>query len=217
MPREILGVVPDIDLDAYLARIGYHGTLEPDLQTLTALHAAHVTAVPFENLDILLGRTISLDLKAVQTKIVAGRRGGYCFEQNTLFQAVLERIGFRVTPLAARVRGDRLQQRRADAAAAPGGQHADVDPRAAGADGLAVAGELRHAGRLAVDVGEEVDVVELLGADQHLLLEVGGIVGADRVVDRDPALELVDPRHVPDLDLHRPMVAGPASRRSPRA
>jgi N-hydroxyarylamine O-acetyltransferase len=96
--------VPGIDLDAYLARIGYRGSLEPDRPTLTALHAAHVTAVPFENLDILLGRTISLELEALQAKIVEGRRGGYCFEQNTLFQGVLERIGFRVTPLAARVR-----------------------------------------------------------------------------------------------------------------
>ena len=94
----------DIDLDAYLARIDYGGSREASLDTLTALHAAHVTAVPFENLDILLGRTISLDLAALQAKIVAGRRGGYCFEQNTLFQAVLERLGFRVVPLAARVR-----------------------------------------------------------------------------------------------------------------
>lgn len=94
----------DIDLDAYLARIDYGGPRQPSLETLTALHAAHVTAVPFENLDILLGRTLSLDLAALQAKIVAGRRGGYCFEQNTLFQAVLERLGFRVVPLAARVR-----------------------------------------------------------------------------------------------------------------
>jgi N-hydroxyarylamine O-acetyltransferase len=96
--------VSDIDLDAYLARIGYGGGSEPDLRTLTALHAAHVAAVPFENLDILLGRGISLELEALQAKIVGGRRGGYCFEQNTLFQAVLQRLGYRVVPLAARVR-----------------------------------------------------------------------------------------------------------------
>ena len=101
---EILERVPDIDLDAYLARIGYRGAPRPDLQTLTELHVAHVTAVPFENLDILLGRGISLDPDALQAKIVNGRRGGYCFEQNTLFQAVLERVGFRLVPLAARVR-----------------------------------------------------------------------------------------------------------------
>jgi N-hydroxyarylamine O-acetyltransferase len=96
--------VPEIDLDAYLARIGYRGRLEPDLRTLTALHAAHVTAVPFENLDILLGRRISLELPALQAKIVEGGRGGYCFELNTLFQGVLDRLGFHATPLAARVR-----------------------------------------------------------------------------------------------------------------
>ena len=94
----------ELDLDAYLARIGHGGSCEPSLGTLTALHAAHVTAIPFENLDILLGRTISLDLADLQAKIVAGRRGGYCFEQNALFLAVLERLGFRVVPLAARVR-----------------------------------------------------------------------------------------------------------------
>jgi N-hydroxyarylamine O-acetyltransferase len=96
--------VPGIDLDAYLARVGYRATPRADRQTLTALHAAHVTAVPFENLDILLGRAISLDLEALQAKIVKGRRGGYCFEQNTLFLAVLRRLGFEVTSLAARVR-----------------------------------------------------------------------------------------------------------------
>jgi N-hydroxyarylamine O-acetyltransferase len=94
----------DFDIDAYLARVAYEGPREPTLETLTALHAAHVTAIAFENLDILLGRAISLELDALQAKLVAGRRGGYCFEQNTLFQAVLERLGFRVTPLTARVR-----------------------------------------------------------------------------------------------------------------
>jgi N-hydroxyarylamine O-acetyltransferase len=96
--------MPEIDLDAYLARIAYGGSREPSASALAALHEAHVTAVPFENLDILLGRSISLDLDALQAKLVAARRGGYCFEQNTLFRAVLERLGFRVTSLAARVR-----------------------------------------------------------------------------------------------------------------
>jgi N-hydroxyarylamine O-acetyltransferase len=64
-----------------------------------------VGAIPFENLDILLGRQISLDLAALQLKLVGGRRGGYCFEQNTLFRAALEALGFAVTSLAARVRG----------------------------------------------------------------------------------------------------------------
>jgi N-hydroxyarylamine O-acetyltransferase len=93
-----------LDLRAYLARTGYDGPLEPSVAALEGLHQAHVAAIPFENLDILLGRPIRLDLDSLQAKLVAGRRGGYCFEQNTLFQAVLAEMGFRVTALAARVR-----------------------------------------------------------------------------------------------------------------
>src|SRR5262245_42213718 len=92
------------DLDAYLARTGYTGGLAPTRDTLERLHLAHATHVPFENLDILLSRPIRLDLDGLQAKLVRDRRGGYCFEQNTLFAAALERIGFRVTRLAARVR-----------------------------------------------------------------------------------------------------------------
>jgi N-hydroxyarylamine O-acetyltransferase len=92
-----------LDLRAYLARIGYAGDLAPTLGTLRGLHLAHATTIPFENLDILLGRSIELEIAKVQAKLVAGRRGGYCFEQNTLFAAVLEAIGFDVTRLGARV------------------------------------------------------------------------------------------------------------------
>ncbi|MFD5370470.1 MULTISPECIES: arylamine N-acetyltransferase [unclassified Streptomyces] len=98
----------ELDLDAYLARIGYEterdGELAPDLRTLTALHRAHVRAVPFENLDVALGRPVPLDLKSLQAKLVERRRGGYCYEQNSLFAAVLERIGFTVTARGARNR-----------------------------------------------------------------------------------------------------------------
>ena len=94
----------DLRLDAYLSRIGYRGAFEPDVETLHRLHRAHALTIPFENLDILLERPIRLDLESLQSKLVDGRRGGYCFEHNSLFQAVLEAIGFRVTPLAARVR-----------------------------------------------------------------------------------------------------------------
>ncbi|MFE4309615.1 MULTISPECIES: arylamine N-acetyltransferase [unclassified Streptomyces] len=98
----------ELDLDAYLARIGYEaerdGELTPDLRTLTALHRAHVRAVPFENLDVALGRPVPLDLKSLQAKLVERRRGGYCYEQNSLFAAVLERIGFTVTGRGARNR-----------------------------------------------------------------------------------------------------------------
>src|SRR6516225_7679709 len=93
-----------IDLAAYFERIAYAGDRMPSRATLDALHLAHATHIPFENLDILLGRPIRLDLASLQAKLVHGRRGGYCFEQNRLFAAVLETLGFAVTPLAARVR-----------------------------------------------------------------------------------------------------------------
>jgi N-hydroxyarylamine O-acetyltransferase len=93
------------DLDAYLERTGYAGLRAASLQALRGLHEAHAGAIPFENLDILLGHPIRLDLPALHAKLVAGRRGGYCFEQNTLFRAALEALGFEVTSLAARVRG----------------------------------------------------------------------------------------------------------------
>jgi N-hydroxyarylamine O-acetyltransferase len=93
-----------LDLEAYLRRVGYSGELRPTLAVLDALHLAHSTQVPFENLDIQVGRPIRIDLESVQAKLVHGRRGGYCFEQNTLFAAVLEHLGFQLTPLLARVR-----------------------------------------------------------------------------------------------------------------
>ena len=93
-----------LNLPAYLRRIGYAGDLAPTRATLDAIHLAHATSIPFENLDVLLGVPIRLDLASLQAKLVAGRRGGYCFEQNALFAAVLEHLGFTVTRLAARVR-----------------------------------------------------------------------------------------------------------------
>ena len=91
------------DLDAYLARIGFDGPREPTLDVLRALHRLHPGAIPFENLDPLLGRPVPLDLAALQAKLVGARRGGYCFEQNALFRAALTALGFAVTPLIARV------------------------------------------------------------------------------------------------------------------
>ena len=91
-------------LDKYLARIGHVGPLRPDLATLSSLHAAHVDAIPFEGIDPLLGLPVMLDLQAVQAKLIEGKRGGYCYEQNTIFQAALKEIGFHVTGLGARVR-----------------------------------------------------------------------------------------------------------------
>jgi N-hydroxyarylamine O-acetyltransferase len=97
-------MVAEVDLDAYFGRIGYDGPRAPTLATLRAIHALHPAAIPFENLDPLLGRPVSLELAAVQHKLVGSRRGGYCFEHNTLFAAVLDALGFTVTRLGARVR-----------------------------------------------------------------------------------------------------------------
>ncbi len=91
------------DLDAYLARVGWRGSLEPTLETLTGLTRAHITRIPFENVDVLLGRGIRIDLDSIASKLVAAGRGGYCFEHGTLFQAVLEQLGFTLTAHAARV------------------------------------------------------------------------------------------------------------------
>jgi N-hydroxyarylamine O-acetyltransferase len=93
-----------IDLDAYFRRIEYTGDRQANVKTLTDLHLAHATHIPFENLDVMLKRSIPIDLESIQAKLVLGRRGGYCFEQNFLFAAVLDQLGFPVTLLAARVR-----------------------------------------------------------------------------------------------------------------
>jgi N-hydroxyarylamine O-acetyltransferase len=91
------------DLAKYFARIGYDGPREATLDTLRALQALHPGAITFENLDPLLGRRVHLDLAALQQKLIANGRGGYCFEQNGLFAAVLESLDFRFTTLGARV------------------------------------------------------------------------------------------------------------------
>jgi len=98
-----------MDLDAYIARIGYTGSRAPTLDTLHAITKAHATSIPFENLDVLLGRPIDLELEKVFDKLVTRKRGGYCFEQNTLFLYVLESLGFAVEPLSARVRLNRAR------------------------------------------------------------------------------------------------------------
>lgn len=93
-----------LDLAAYLHRIGYAQPLYASAQTLRGLHRAHVATIAFENLDVVLGRGVAVDLESVQAKLVQRLRGGYCFEHNLLFAAVLERAGFAVTRLAGRVR-----------------------------------------------------------------------------------------------------------------
>ncbi|MBB1242408.1 arylamine N-acetyltransferase [Streptomyces durbertensis] len=94
----------ELDLNAYLDRVGYTGEHAPTTAALHELHRRHVTTIPFENLEIQLGRPIPLDLPSLQRKLVGRRRGGYCFEHVTLFAAVLERFGFGVEALLGRVR-----------------------------------------------------------------------------------------------------------------
>jgi N-hydroxyarylamine O-acetyltransferase len=97
-----------VNVGAYLARIGYEGSSEPTFETLSALQRAHMLSVPFENLDIHLGRRLVLDREANFEKVVVRRRGGWCYELNGLFGLLLERLGFRVTLLGARVVGERV-------------------------------------------------------------------------------------------------------------
>jgi N-hydroxyarylamine O-acetyltransferase len=95
---------PTFDLDAYLARVGYHGPRAATIDALVALHVAHAETIPFENLDILCGEPIRLDLASLAAKLVVQRRGGYCYEHNSLFAAALRGLGFAVEVLGARVR-----------------------------------------------------------------------------------------------------------------
>jgi N-hydroxyarylamine O-acetyltransferase len=98
-----------LDLAAYLARIGQAAPGAPDAALLRALHRAHATRIPFENLDLMLGRPISVELADIEAKLVRARRGGYCFEQNLLFGTALRALGYAPRPLLARVRVDGLR------------------------------------------------------------------------------------------------------------
>jgi N-hydroxyarylamine O-acetyltransferase len=88
-----------IDLDAYLDRIELQGSL-----TLAAVHRAHATSIPFENLGPWSGQPVSLDLGDIERKLVGERQGGYCFEQNLLLHAGLQQLGLEVEMLLARAR-----------------------------------------------------------------------------------------------------------------
>lgn len=92
-----------MNVEAYLHRIHYNGSLEPTFQLLSALQEAHLLAVPFENLDIHLGREILLEEEALFHKIVEQRRGGFCYELNGLFALLLRTLGYKVTMLSAGV------------------------------------------------------------------------------------------------------------------
>ena len=92
-----------MNVPAYLARIGYSGPTDPSPETLRQLQVAHLFTVPFENLDIYLGRKIACDEERFLHKIIQLRRGGFCYELNGAFAALLRALGFHVTLLSARV------------------------------------------------------------------------------------------------------------------
>jgi N-hydroxyarylamine O-acetyltransferase len=92
----------ELDLDLYFARVGYDGPRTATLETLKGLHALHPAAIAFENIDPVMKRPVLLDLVALSNKLIDEKRGGYCYEQNTLFAAVLRSLGFSVSTVAAR-------------------------------------------------------------------------------------------------------------------
>lgn len=94
-----------MDTTAYLQRINYRGSLVPTAETLRQLHLAHLLAVPFENLSIHAGEPIILDDVALFDKIIGRQRGGFCYELNGLFAALLRTLGFDVVMLSAAVMG----------------------------------------------------------------------------------------------------------------
>ncbi|HEY9009989.1 MAG TPA: arylamine N-acetyltransferase [Devosia sp.] len=93
----------DVNIDAYFERIGFAGSIAPTLETLQQLHALHVGAIPFENLDALMGVPVRLELKNLEQKLLYDRRGGYGPEINLLFKRLLEELDFKVKGVAARV------------------------------------------------------------------------------------------------------------------
>jgi N-hydroxyarylamine O-acetyltransferase len=93
-----------VDLDAYCLRIGYAGPRSPTLSTLREVLRLHPAAIPYDAIDARLGVPIELAPAAVDAKLIGARRGGYCFEQNTLLLRVLLALGFQAEPLSARPR-----------------------------------------------------------------------------------------------------------------
>lgn len=91
------------DLDAYLGRINYAGPHTPTYDTVAGILKAHIASIPFESFDVLLGRPIRLDPEGLHAKIIAARRGGYCFEHASLMYAALEAIGFAPVRHSSRV------------------------------------------------------------------------------------------------------------------
>lgn len=105
LPESAAGtsVASKANIDAWFERIGFAGSIAPSLETLSQLHQLHPAAIPYENLDPLMGAPVRLDLANLQQKLLFDRRGGYCFEHNLLFKAMLAELDFEVKMHGARV------------------------------------------------------------------------------------------------------------------
>ena len=86
-----------MNIDHYLERIGVKRPVEPNLESLRALHRAHLLTIPYENLDVQLGHPVAIEIPAIYEKIVEKGRGGWCYEMNGIFGWALKELGFRVT------------------------------------------------------------------------------------------------------------------------
>ena len=100
----------DCSIKEYLERIGFTGAARPDLETLNRVQELHVMAVPYENLEIMARKPLTLDIPSLYEKIVTRGRGGYCFELNGLYAWLLEGIGYKITQHFGRwLRGEPLE------------------------------------------------------------------------------------------------------------
>jgi N-hydroxyarylamine O-acetyltransferase len=100
-----------LNVSSYLARIGYTGPTTPTEDVLRAIHRQHLLTVPFENLDIARATKIVCEEDAFLRKIVDRHRGGFCYELNGAFAALLRGRGFKVTLLSARVPPAKMEQK----------------------------------------------------------------------------------------------------------
>jgi N-hydroxyarylamine O-acetyltransferase len=98
-----MSVATKANIDAWFERIGFAGSIAPSLETLGQLVQMHLMAIPFENLDPLVGVPVRLELANLQQKLLFDRRGGYCLEHNLLFKAMLEELDYEVGQHAATV------------------------------------------------------------------------------------------------------------------
>jgi N-hydroxyarylamine O-acetyltransferase len=164
-------VSEEVRLNAYFERIGFAGSIAPTFETLDMLHALQPAAIPFENLDLLLGRPVLLDQPSLNQKLIGAARGGSCFELNLLFLRVLQELGF-----AARAHLATTLMGRAAADPAPAPDHLFLT--------VDIGGTTFHAD---VGLGGLMQFAPLKlrgGLEQHTPLETYRITG------EDPALRL---------------------------